>query len=87
MSTFEYWMKRYAKNDLLDFSRSDEGLLWLKLRSIDRKDLLESFCSSLGVKTGKGAVECIWKMLNADDTKKHNCIILCKNVKYMKMPK
>ena len=45
MNTFKYWKARFDGNDLLDFSRTSEGLLWLKLRSIDRAALLAEFCA------------------------------------------
>jgi len=67
MKTFEYWKKRFAKNDLLDFSKTEEGLLWLKLRSIERKDLIAAFCTTIGMKVEKNAVECIWSLLNSND--------------------
>lgn len=42
MNSFGYWKQRFDNNDHLDFSQTDEGVLWLKLRSIDRKDLLKT---------------------------------------------
>ena len=64
MKTFEYWKKRFDNNDLLDFSRTDEGLLWLKLRSIDRKDLLSDFCSVVGFCPGpRISAESVWEGL------------------------
>ena len=64
MKTFEYWKKRFDSNDLLDFSRTSEGLLWLKLRSIDRKDLLSDFCSVVGFCPGpRISAESVWNGL------------------------
>lgn len=69
MNTFEYWKKRFDKNDLLDFSRTKEGLLWLKLRSIARKDLLSDFCASLGCQTvSRPSAEAIWQEMASDAT-------------------
>ena len=69
MKTFEYWKKRFDNNDLLDFSRTDEGLLWLKLRSINRKDLLAEFCESIGYRPGrKESVEDIWQDMASEST-------------------
>jgi len=68
MKTFDFWKKRFAQNDLLEFSRSEEGLLWLKLRSIDRKDLLTSFCTMINMKVEKNTIENIWIKLNSDAT-------------------
>ena len=69
MNSFGYWKERFENNDLLDFSRTAEGLLWLKLRSIDRKDLLAEFCTSVGFQpTGRISAESIWHDLAADAT-------------------
>ena len=57
MKTFEYWKKRFDQNDLLDFSLVPEALLWLKLRSIDRKDLLSKYCDRIGITYCRGVVE------------------------------
>ncbi|MBP5544140.1 MAG: hypothetical protein ILM98_08690 [Kiritimatiellae bacterium] len=64
MNTFEYWKKRFDNNDLLDFSRTEEGLLWLKLRSIARKDLLSDFCTSFESQAvPRLSVEHIWESM------------------------
>lgn len=69
MNSFEYWKKRFDNNDLLDFSRTKEGLLWLKLRSINRKDLLIEFCESVGYRQErKVSVEDIWQDLASEST-------------------
>ena len=61
MNPFGYWKRRFDNNDLLDFSRTKEGLLWLKLRSIDRKDLLSDFCSGVGFCPGpRISAETVW---------------------------
>ena len=67
MKTFEYWKKRFDDNDLLDFSRTSEGLLWLKLRSIDRKALLKEFFTFAKLRTGKRlSAEFVWKSMKSD---------------------
>ena len=72
MNTYNFWNKRYIQGNLLDFSRTEEGLLWLKLRSIDRKDLLEAFGKTLRGNVGRLSVEIIWEMLNSDDVAKES---------------
>ena len=67
MNSFNYWKEKFDNNDLLDFSRTAEGLLWLKLRSIDRKDLLTEFCTSVGFHpAGRITAESIWQGLSSD---------------------
>ena len=62
MRTFSYWKRRFDRDDLLDFTRTKEGLLWLKLRSIDRKDLLAEFCADIGFANGKRpSAELLWQ--------------------------
>jgi hypothetical protein len=62
MRTFSYWKRLFESNDLLDFTRMGEGLLWLKLRSIDRKDLLAEFCADIGFDLGnRPTAELIWQ--------------------------
>lgn len=67
MKTFEYWKKRFDNNDLLDFSRTDEGLLWLKLRSIDRKALLTEFFKFAKLRAVKRiSAEFVWHSMKSD---------------------
>ena len=62
MRTFSYWKRLFDGDNLLDFTRTDEGLLWLKLRSIDRKDLLAEFCADIGFDNGKRpSAELLWR--------------------------
>ena len=69
MNTFAYWKKRFDDNDLLDFSRTDEGLLWLKLRSIDRKALLAEFCAFATLRAGKRiSAEYVWQSMASGTT-------------------
>ena len=42
-------------------------MLWLKLRSIDRRELLEEFCGRIGVPfAGAGTAETLWKPINSN---------------------
>lgn len=40
---FTYWEDKFKRQDLLEFTSDLTGLLWLKLRSIIRKDILKDF--------------------------------------------
>lgn len=43
--SFEYWKKLHATEQLEQFSNDKEGVLWLKTKSIIRKDILAEFLS------------------------------------------
>ncbi|MCF7668316.1 MAG: hypothetical protein K9N48_00890 [Verrucomicrobia bacterium] len=43
--SFEYWKKLHASEQLEQFSNDREGVLWLKTKSIIRKDILAEFLS------------------------------------------
>ena len=68
MNTYRHWLTRFQANDLLDFTLTDEGLLWLKLRSIERRELLPRFVAqahlSVDIKA-KDRMEEIWRQLCA----------------------
>lgn len=78
MNSFEYWERRFSQNDLLDFSQTEEGLLWLKLRSIKRKDLMSAFCVVLGMDYESNAIECIWEKINSDEGVKEKLYLFIK---------
>lgn len=40
---FNFWKARYDANDLAEFNFNASGLLWLKLKSLTRKGLLDDF--------------------------------------------
>lgn len=43
MKDFAYWKKLYEANDLAEFNTDSVGQLWLKVKSITRKELLSEF--------------------------------------------
>lgn len=66
MKSYKYWEQKFKQNDLSEFSKTPEGLLWLKLRSIERKELLQEFCKNVGViYEGTSTIEKLWDMLNS----------------------
>ena len=69
MKSFSDWKKQFDNDNLLDFSRTNEGLLWLKLRSIDRKDLLSEFCAIVGFHPDRRiSAELVWQSLAAKES-------------------
>jgi hypothetical protein len=43
MKNFDYWQKHYESDKLEEFSNNTIGLLWLKTKSISRKELIAEF--------------------------------------------
>ena len=43
MKNFGYWKKLHDGNDLAEFNTDSVGQLWLKVKSITRKELLSEF--------------------------------------------
>jgi len=43
---FNFWKARYDTNDLAEFNVNSSGLLWLKLKSLTRKGLLDDFIAA-----------------------------------------
>lgn len=43
MMTFNELKLKYSNNDLLLFSSNEYGILWLKIKSILRKDIIKDF--------------------------------------------
>ncbi len=66
MNTYKSWLNRFSMHDLVDFTVTEEGLLWLKLHSIERHKLLSSFVedANLGTDLTKNdKMEEIWSAL------------------------
>jgi hypothetical protein len=49
MKTFEYWKKSHEGEKLEEFSTDTDGLLWLKTKSIVRKDIIVDFLAQNGI--------------------------------------
>lgn len=43
MKGFDYWKKLHEDENLEEFSSDEQGLLWLKVKSIIRKELISEF--------------------------------------------
>lgn len=49
MKDFDYWKKLHEDEKLEEFSTDEQGLLWLKLKSIIRKELISEFVTENGI--------------------------------------
>lgn len=77
MSNFNRWLKLYNDNDLLEFSRDDQALVWLKLKSIVRKEWLESFVAYANLQVKSKTLNKQWQELYstlADHPKAHQLL-------------
>jgi hypothetical protein len=45
MKSFDYWKKLHESEKLEEFSSDTQGLLWLKVKSIVRKEIISDFVS------------------------------------------
>lgn len=61
MASFNHWKKAFESDEMDDFNFNEAGLLWLKLKSIARKELLSDFKTEekIELKTSKIADEFI----------------------------
>jgi hypothetical protein len=53
MKDFNYWKKLHENQKLEEFSADEQGFLWLKLKSIIRKELILEFISKNNIKLKK----------------------------------
>ena len=55
MKDFNYWEKKHNSDQLEEFSTDEEGILWLKIKSIVRKELISEFIleNSIDIKDNK----------------------------------
>lgn len=70
MKSYKYWLNRFLKHDLVDFTLTNEGLLWLRLRSIERRELLSSFVKDAKLdidRSNKNQMEELWATLCEDE--------------------
>jgi hypothetical protein len=75
---FSYWKKLHEDQSLQEFSFDQEGLLWLKIKSIIRKNLIEEFIiqNNISLKettSGKQFVE-LFDLLNKDLNNSHDLL-------------
>lgn len=65
MNKFENWLKCYDADDLLPFTESADGLLWLKLKSIVRKEWLNAFLRHSEIELQSSKLKEQWRELFA----------------------
>ena len=63
MKDFEYWNRRFREQELVEFNTDCLGLLWLKLKSISRKDTLPVFCGKCAFQTTSTRLEGMFREL------------------------
>jgi hypothetical protein len=77
MSNFNRWLKLYNANKMLEFSRDDQALLWLKIKSIVRKEWLRSFVTYADLQVESKTLNKQWQELFsilADHPKAHQLL-------------
>lgn len=75
MKDFAYWKKLHDSNDLTEFNMDSIGQLWLKIKSITRRELLseftEKFSLDLNSTNLNGQFEELFLLLKADSIQAH----------------
>jgi len=56
MKDFKYWESQFKQGKMDAFNADAHGLLWLKLKSIIRKDFVIRFANQAGVTLNQGRV-------------------------------
>ena len=49
MKSFEIWNKKFSEQALVEFSQDESGIVWLKLKSLMRKEIVEKFLSEMKI--------------------------------------
>ena len=57
MKDFKYWKKLHESEKLEEFSQDKTGLLWLKTKSIVRKELMADFLKNSNIQLTETALE------------------------------
>jgi hypothetical protein len=60
---FSYWKRCYDHNELSEFNEDATGLLWLKLKSLARKELLDQFMQANGLAITATTLHGKWEQL------------------------
>ncbi|GAP94595.1 hypothetical protein [Leptolyngbya sp. NIES-2104] len=72
---FAYWKKLHDGDDLTEFNTNSTGQLWLKIKSITRKELLSEFtarlCLNLTSTTLSGQFEELFCLLETNSSQSH----------------
>jgi len=49
MKNFKHWDKQFKQGNMFAFNLDEQGVLWLKLKSIIRKDFVQHFATLGGI--------------------------------------
>lgn len=78
MKNFDYWKKLHDGDKLEEFSSDKAGLLWLKIKSIVRKELIVAFAIEANLKFTESALskqfEELYETLSKDISKSHQLL-------------
>ena len=76
--TFNYWKKQHDSEDLQPFSYDREGLLWLKIKSIVRKEIITEFAILTDITLSETSLskqfEELYNLLSADVERSHKLL-------------
>ncbi len=72
MNKFKHWLKCYETDDLLPFTDNADALLWLKLKSIARREYLNGFLLHSGIKLKSGTLKEQWRELFVSLHQRHD---------------
>ena len=91
-NTFNKWKAIYDSANLLDFSQNQEALLWLKTKSIVRKEIISEFCRQNEIKLKENSLtkqfEELFTILSKDIISAHKKLddyIRTKNTQVLKV--
>ncbi|MBW7989468.1 MAG: hypothetical protein FVQ84_05550 [Planctomycetes bacterium] len=78
MKDFKYWKKLHESDKLGQFSSNTQGLLWLKVKSIVRKELISEFVTENGIELKKRLLKDkffeLYSLLGKNPTKSHKLL-------------
>lgn len=57
MSNFDKWDQEFRKQNLFAFNHKPDGILWLKVRAVSRKQLIEPFASMIKLSLSSSKVD------------------------------
>ena len=89
-NNFEFWKKQHDSDLLEKFNNSQEGLLWLKIKSITRKSIITDFTEKYGYTLNETAIgkqfKELYKILSPNLDKSHTELdkfIFSKNIEQL----
>jgi hypothetical protein len=78
MKDFDYWKKLHQSDKLEEFSSDEQGLLWLKVKSIVRKKLISEFVTENEIELKETSLKSqffeLYALLVKNPTKSHKLL-------------